>query len=301
MVVGRSIAFILLEQHSFSGAGESCRQQRTRGGKSPVPAHVPAHLVFDFDVYNAAAGITTFTSRLKRLHEPDVPEVFWTPRNGGHWVLTRGEDIHKVFADFEHFSNHALTVPRSAAPPIPLYPIFLDPPDHATFRSLINPWFSPKAVAGLEPKARALAVELIEGLKPRGRCDFVTDFAQHLPIQVFMSIVDVPASDRHDLLHGPTAWCALKSPKTSTRRSSTSSPTRRKNRGTSRQPGRGPDLQADAGAGERPPHDARRGHGHGVADPDRRHGYGRLRDVVLRQLPGSATRSIAGNSSIDRS
>jgi cytochrome P450 len=170
------------------------------GGKSPIPAHVPPNIVFDFDVYNAAARDEDFHLAIKRLHDPGVPEVFWTPRNGGHWVLTRGEDIHKVFADYEHFSNHALTVPRASAPPIPMYPIFLDPPEHTTFRALINPWFSPKAVAGLEPKARALAIDLIEAIRPRGRCDFVTDFAQHLPIQVFMSIVDVPASDRQDLL-----------------------------------------------------------------------------------------------------
>ena len=165
-----------------------------------MPAHVPANLVYDFDVYNAAAQDEDFHLAIKKLHDPGVPEVFWTPRNGGHWVLTRGEDIHKVFADYEHFSSHALTVPRASAPPIPMYPIFLDPPDHTAFRALINPWFSPKAVAGLEPKARALAIQLIEEIKPRGRCDFVTDFAQHLPIQVFMSIVDVPASDRDQLL-----------------------------------------------------------------------------------------------------
>ena len=149
-----------------------------------------------------------FHLAIKRLHGPDVPEVFWTPRQGGHWVLTRGEDIHKVFADYEHFSNHALTVPRQSTPQVPLYPIFLDPPQHTTYRALLNPWFSPKAVAGLEVKARALAVRLIEELKPRGRCDFVTEFAQHLPIQVFMAIVNVPASDREQAArlggrHGP--------------------------------------------------------------------------------------------------
>jgi cytochrome P450 len=170
------------------------------GETAPIPAHVPARLVFDFDVYNAAAPDEDFHLALKRLHEPDVPEVFWTPRQGGHWVLTRGEDIHKVFADYEHFSNHALTVPHSTQPPVPMYPIFLDPPEHTKYRALLNPWFSPKAVAGLETKARALAVRLIEELKPRGRCDFVTEFAQHLPIQVFMSIVNVPASDREKLL-----------------------------------------------------------------------------------------------------
>ena len=95
---------------------------------APVPAHVPPGLVFDFDVYNAAGPDQDFHLAIKRLHEPDVPEVFWTPRHGGHWVLTRAEEIHKVFADYEHFSNHALTVPKSTAPTVPLYPIFLDPP-----------------------------------------------------------------------------------------------------------------------------------------------------------------------------
>jgi cytochrome P450 len=167
---------------------------------APIPAHVPANLVFDFDVYNPPGADEDFHVALKRLHAPDVPEVFWTPRQGGHWVLTRGEDIHKVFADHEHFSNHGLTVPKSTQPAVPMYPIFLDPPEHTKYRALLNPWFSPKAVAALEPKARALAVQLIEQLKPRGRCDFVTEFAQHLPIQVFMSIVNVPASDRKNLL-----------------------------------------------------------------------------------------------------
>ena len=87
---------------------------------APVPAHVPANLVFDFDVYNPPGADEDFHRAIKRLHDPDVPEVFWTPRQGGHWVLTRGEDIHKIFADYEHFSNHALTVPSSTQPAVPL-------------------------------------------------------------------------------------------------------------------------------------------------------------------------------------
>ncbi len=170
------------------------------GGLSRAPAHVPERLIFDFDVYNAAGPDQDFHLAIKRLHDPGVPEVFWTPRHGGHWVLTRGEDIHKAFADYDHFSSHALTVPRSTAPAVPLYPIFLDPPEHTKYRALLNPWFSPKAIAAVEPKARALAVRLIEQLRPSGGCDFVTDFAQHLPIQVFMSIVNVPAEDRDRLL-----------------------------------------------------------------------------------------------------
>jgi cytochrome P450 len=165
-----------------------------------IPAHVPTELVFDFDLYHPPGAEIDFHAALKRLHEPLVPDIFWTPRNGGHWVLTRGDDIHQVFADSERFSNQNLTVPKSGAPPIPLFPIFLDPPKHGIYRALINPWFSPKAVAALESQARAIAIQLVEKLRPQGRCDFVRDFAQHLPIQVFMSIVDVPTSDREQLL-----------------------------------------------------------------------------------------------------
>ena len=168
---------------------------------APIPSHVPPQLVFDFDVYNAAGPGEDFHLAIKRLHDADVPEVFWTPRQGGHWVLTRGDDIYKAFADYEHFSSaHSLTVPKSTTPPIPMYPIFLDPPLHTKYRALLNPWFSPKSVAGLEERARAVAKSIVQEIKPRGRCDFVTEFAQHLPIQVFMSIVNVPSSDREKLL-----------------------------------------------------------------------------------------------------
>lgn len=168
---------------------------------SPIPAHVPPQLVFDFDVYNAAAPNEDFHFAIKRLHSDDVPEVFWTPRQGGHWVLTRGEDIYRTFANNEYFSSEkGLTVPKSTAPAIPLYPIYLDPPTHTKYRALLNPWFSPKSVAALEERARVVAKRLVKEIKPRGKCDFVTDFAQHLPIQVFMSIVNVPSADREKLL-----------------------------------------------------------------------------------------------------
>ena len=155
----------------------------TASEAAPIPSHVPPHLVFDFDVYNAAAPDQDFHLAIKRLHGPDVPEVFWTPRQGGHWVLTRGDDIYKAFADYEHFSSTiGLTVPKSTAPPIPLYPIFLDPPQHTKYRALLNPWFSPKSVASLEERAREVAKSIVREIKSRGRCDFVTEFAQHLPI-----------------------------------------------------------------------------------------------------------------------
>jgi cytochrome P450 len=166
-----------------------------------VPSHVPAELVHDFDLYNVAVENGDYHAALKRLHDPGVPDIFWTPRNGGHWVATRGEDIYHIFKDYEHFSSNKLVVPRERNAPVPLPPISLDPPEQAKYRSLFAPALSPKAVSPLGEGARALAVELIEGFYPKGECEFVRDFAQHLPIGIFMRMVDVPSSDRAMLLH----------------------------------------------------------------------------------------------------
>lgn len=168
---------------------------------SPIPDHVPAALVREFDLYNVDVEGGDYHAALKRLHADGMPDIFWTPRNGGHWVATRGEDIYEIIKDHARFSSRKLVVPLHRNPPVPLPPISLDPPDHTKYRALFAPALSPKAVSPLGEGARALAVELIDGFYARGRCEFIGEFAQHLPIGIFMRLVDVPASDREMLLH----------------------------------------------------------------------------------------------------
>jgi len=167
-----------------------------------VPAHVPPDRVFDIDIYGMPGADADFHLALQSIRDRGLPDVFWTPRHGGHWVVTRHADVLRIFADFENFSSRSLVVPFDPSRPHFLPPINIDMPDHSAYRSVIASTFSPRSVNELTAKARAIAVELIETLKPRGRCEFVTEFAQHLPIGVFMGIVDVPAEDREKLL----AW-----------------------------------------------------------------------------------------------
>jgi cytochrome P450 len=164
-----------------------------------TPEHVSPSLVYDFDIYNVEVEGGDYHAALKGLHGPDVPEIFWTPKNGGHWVATRGEDIYQIFKDSERFSSQKLVVPVERNTHR-LPPISLDPPEQAKYRRLIAPVLSPKAVAALADSARAQAIELIEDFYPRGGCEFVSEFAQHLPIGIFMRMVDVPAEDREKLL-----------------------------------------------------------------------------------------------------
>ncbi|MGE0384941.1 MAG: cytochrome P450 [Gammaproteobacteria bacterium] len=164
--------------------------------QATVPAHVPAHLVHEFDLYHPAGVEQDFHLALKRLHDPGVPDIFWTPCNGGHWVAARGQAMRHIFQDHVHFSNAKMTVPKANNPSQPLLPINADPPAHAAYRNLIAPAFAPRAVAACEQEARELSISLIDGFRADGGCEFVSQFAAFLPIGIFMHMVDLPAKDR---------------------------------------------------------------------------------------------------------
>ena len=53
------------------------------------PSHVPADRVVDFDLYAPAGVRDDLHAAWKKLHAPGVPDIIWTPRNGGHWLVTR--------------------------------------------------------------------------------------------------------------------------------------------------------------------------------------------------------------------
>jgi cytochrome P450 len=157
-----------------------------------IPSHVPAALVRDFDFLIEVEDEELWTW-WARLH--DGPEIFYTPQNGGHWVLTRHDAIGEVLADYTRFSSRHQTVPV-AGKPFSLPPIEVDPPLHTDFRRLIAPWFTPKAMSGMETHARELCVELIEGFRERGHCEFISEFSLIMPIGIFLRLVDLPSEDR---------------------------------------------------------------------------------------------------------
>lgn len=182
--------------------------------RSPVPTHVPDGLVVDFDGYRPDVE-DSYHRPYARLHEAGVPDIFWSPYNGGHWILTRRAYLAEAFGDPLRFtSSEGASVDPIEPPDRPrLVPIEADPPRQQAFRKLFSPAFVATALKAREAEARALAIELIEGLRPRGRCEFVTEFAQHLPIRIFMNMVDLPEADRETLLPLAAAQVQADAPK----------------------------------------------------------------------------------------
>jgi cytochrome P450 len=158
-----------------------------------VPAHVPAERIFDFDLYGlsddprlsggAQEGLTF-------LHK-EAPDIFYTPSNGGHWVVTRERLMRDVLMSPQRFSSAQITVPRSAHQQ-QLIPLTLDPPEHTPYRKILMQFFGPKAVGVMEADIRRRATALIATVRGKGECDFLQQVAMPLPVQVFMDLMGLP-------------------------------------------------------------------------------------------------------------
>lgn len=173
----------------------------------PPPHLAEAHIV-DFDyLHPAGLAASDIYSVLKSLHA--LPDILWTQRNGGHWIVTRSEDVRWVRERHEIFSHGEFGIPRGAMN-VMMPPVTVDPPYHARFRAVLNPAFTPKAVRSLEGHARAVAAGLIDELAARGRCEFVADFARVMPVIVFLKIMGLDAGRRDEFVEWALGYTTAK-------------------------------------------------------------------------------------------
>lgn len=158
-------------------------------------AHVPANLVFDFDVFSDARLKDDIHNGLLGLLD-EAPPIFYTPRNQGHWVFMKHADVMAAMRDTGTFSSN----PHVKYPDYPserMAPIQLDPPDMNPYRRLLVDAFSTSSINGFAGDVVKLTDALIDRLIDRGHCDFVREMAEILPVQIFMRYVGLPL-DRAD-------------------------------------------------------------------------------------------------------
>ncbi|MGI9295661.1 MAG: hypothetical protein ACR2PS_16900, partial [Pseudomonadales bacterium] len=167
-----------------------------------IPEHIPPELVFEFDMANCTRQDGDLHRFWKDEAQDSKPDIFWTPFHQGHWVVTRAKDITAIQSDPEHFSNREVVIPKGIVPR--LIPWQLDPPSHMQYRALIMPFLMPRALKAIEDKARAVAIELIEELKPRGGCDFAMEFSGVMPLVAFLTMMELPIDDL-EMLRGHAA------------------------------------------------------------------------------------------------
>jgi len=76
-----------------------------------------------------------------------------------------------------------------------LIPLDLDGPEHTKYRKLMDPLFTAKKLAYLEPAIRAQASALIDRFIERGEADVYELWCEPLPSSIFLSLMGIPQSD----------------------------------------------------------------------------------------------------------
>lgn len=115
--------------------------------------------------------------------------VLHSSRYGGHWVVTRYEDVVRVAQDWETFSSQLGVAIRPTQMTTPAIPEHIDPPLHRIYKRLVNPYFTPAAVAPYEEPTRRLFDELLDAVAGAGRCELMADVARPFPGRAFFELV----------------------------------------------------------------------------------------------------------------
>ena len=116
----------------------------------------------------------------------------------GYWNLTRHADVVEASRTPEIFSS------ARGATAIPDLPtefneyfggmINMDDPRHARQRRIVSRGFTPRALAKIEASVQARARSVVDRVIERGECDFVTDIAALLPLEIICDMMGIPDS-----------------------------------------------------------------------------------------------------------
>ncbi|HQV59051.1 MAG TPA: cytochrome P450, partial [Ilumatobacteraceae bacterium] len=151
--------------------------------------------------------------RFQRLeHHPmfaamrQQPGLYWhdEPDGPGFWNVTRYDDLVQVNRDTANFSSEVggISIPdyhdnqEGAMDPRGLMMLYMDPPKHTRYRTLVQKGFTPRMIGLLEQYLTHRAILIVDNIIERGECDFVEDLASELPLQAIAEIMGVPQEER---------------------------------------------------------------------------------------------------------
>jgi cytochrome P450 len=135
------------------------------------------------------------------FHDEPVPPPdlgFDFPQGPGFWALTRYADVMQVSRDPDAFHS----APTSTVGDMPAEiaewlgsMINMDAPKHTKLRLIVNRGFTPRQVARIDDSVRVQAQEIVERVAPLGECDFVSEIAAALPLQIICDMMGIPRED----------------------------------------------------------------------------------------------------------
>ncbi|MGE0740586.1 MAG: cytochrome P450 [Hyphomonadaceae bacterium] len=164
-----------------------------------APAHVPPHLVYDYDRFTTPALYESPQFALSKRLREEAPPIFFTPHQQ-MWVVSKPALVANMLQRYDLFSSDPEYCLWRREHPTRTLPPTYDPPGHAEARKVVTPLFTPKSVAAMEPAIRRLSIEIIEDVLAKGQCEFVSEVGKRFPVTVFLTLADAPLADREALI-----------------------------------------------------------------------------------------------------
>ena len=124
--------------------------------------------------------------------------------NHGFWSVMAYRDIVEVLRDTDTYSSEigAVSLEELDERQMDIRRSMLetDGERHRALRKLLQPEFTPRALADYETFLRGLTATTLDNALPQGEFDFVAEVAADFPIRVLAQMLDVPEADIPQLI-----------------------------------------------------------------------------------------------------
>jgi cytochrome P450 len=127
--------------------------------------------------------------------EPEIPGFGKGP---GYWSLSRHADIVEVSRNPQRFHS----APSANIPDMPVEiaeffgsMINMDAPRHTRLRLIVNRAFTPRQVARIDDQVQQKAEAIVKSVAGQGECDFVSEIAARLPLEIICDMMGIPPSE----------------------------------------------------------------------------------------------------------
>jgi cytochrome P450 len=134
--------------------------------------------------------------------------LYWMDKfRNGAWLVTRYADVlaglHDARLSSQRSHNLTAALPSEVQSEFVTFNrifsrwmLFLDPPEHSRIRKLLNKEFTPNMIQRLRPRIQEVVDSLLDDVAGKSEIEFMTDFANPLPVRVIAEMLGIPAEDQ---------------------------------------------------------------------------------------------------------
>lgn len=140
-------------------------------------AAAPLHWADKFR--NGAWLVTRYADVLAGLHDPRL-----SSQRSHNLTAALPSEVQSEFSTFNQIFSKWM--------------LFLDPPHHSRLRKLLNKEFTPNMIQRLRPRIHNAVNTLLDQALAKNEMEFMTEFANPLPVRVIAEMLGIPVEDQRD-------------------------------------------------------------------------------------------------------